>query len=108
MTVTVTKHAIKRYRERTFDFSRSDKEIVKKLGEIAKTGKLICGKPNSKDNCIEIKHHGISVVAVQDGARLTVITCLGDDTYRKWVKSKGGRTFISQRSIYDDTYAWCL
>lgn len=97
MLIKVTKHAIKRYRERLFDYSSSDREIISKLKLIAKRGRLIALKPNDMDNCIEIKYEGISIVAVQQQHELVIITCLGQDNYRKWIKSKGLCTHVSQR-----------
>jgi hypothetical protein len=38
MKITVTKHAIRKYRERLFDFSSSDKQIICTLKEIASKG----------------------------------------------------------------------
>ncbi|HCF50374.1 MAG TPA: hypothetical protein DER60_08835 [Syntrophomonas sp.] len=97
MLIKVTKHAIKRYRERLFDYSSTDKEIISKLKHIAQKGRLIAFKPNDLDNCVEMKHQGISIVAVKQQQELVVITCLGQDNYRKWIKSKGMCTFVSQR-----------
>lgn len=97
MLIKVTKHAIRRYRERVFDYSASDFEIVKMLAEIASKGTVVCSKPNSLDNCVELKYKGISIVAVKDRGFLVVITCLGESSYRKWVKSQGMPTFLSQK-----------
>ncbi|NLX87841.1 MAG: hypothetical protein GXZ09_00305 [Syntrophomonadaceae bacterium] len=97
MLVKVTKHAIKRYRERLFDYSSSDGEIISKLKHIAHRGRLVAFKPHDMDNCVELKYEGISIVAVQQPQELVIITCLGQDNYRKWIKSKGMCTYVSQR-----------
>lgn len=98
--IKVTKHAIKRYRERLFNYSSSNEEIIHTLARIAKLGKIVCFKPNDLENCIEIKYNGISVVAVKQEQDLIIITCLGEDKYRKWIKSKGTCSFVSQSLLY--------
>lgn len=97
MLVKVTKHAVKRYRERLFDYMATDTEIINRIIGIATKGDLICSKPNQINNCMEIKYKGVSIVVIQDQTDLVVITCLGEANYRRWIKSKGESTFISQR-----------
>jgi len=86
MKIIVTNHAINRYRERMFDYNSPVERVINILEEIVQKGKPVCNKPNTKDNCYEIKYRGISVVQIAEGDRIFVITCLGDHCYRKWVK----------------------
>jgi hypothetical protein len=96
MTVLVTKHAVKRYRERLFDYSSSDERIKQLLAEISAKGKMNCVRPDSQHNCFEVEYRGISVVLLDKEDRLVVITCLGDCKYRKWIKHKEARLKVSQ------------
>lgn len=85
MIINVTEHAIKRYRERFFDYS-SPKDFIKKtLIEIARKGKVVCVKPGESD-CAEVQYKGVYIVIANEEDIVTVITCLGDMIYRKWVK----------------------
>ncbi len=59
MTMQVTKHAIKRYRERLFDFSSSDERKKQLLTEISAKGKMNCVLPDSQYNCSEVEYRGI-------------------------------------------------
>lgn len=95
MTVLVTKHAVKRYRERLFDYSSSDERIKQLLMEISTKGKMICVRPDSQHNCFEVKYRGIFVVLLEKEDGFVVITCLGDTKYRKWVKHKEARPRVS-------------
>lgn len=88
METIVTKHAIKRYRERLFDFNSSDEDISALLADIATKGKKVCSRPNTWDNCAEVVFRGISIVILNNSEGRVVITCLGDKTYRKWIKRK--------------------
>lgn len=99
MSVLVTKHAIKRYRERLFDYNSSSERIRQLLREIAAKGRPICLRPNTDENCYEIKYRGISVVLLKRKEDVIVITCLGDSKYRNWIKQKeaGSRVFQSLR-----------
>lgn len=88
MAINVTQHAINRYRERLCDYTSSTKNIRKKLKEAASLGKLIANKPASQGNCFERIYNDISVIVIIDNNddRATVVTCLGDTAYRKWIK----------------------
>lgn len=86
MYINVTKHAVKRYRERLFDYKSSEEKIKDLLKEVASKGKQIDWRPSTWGNCIEVKYRGISIVLVNDRDRKTIITCLGELGYRKWVK----------------------
>lgn len=99
MSIIVTKHAIKRYRERLFSYSLSDNHIINKLEEIANKGTMVGARPNDQNTCFEIKYKGVSIVVVNEGSNRTVLTCLGEDSYRKWVKSKGLHDKLSQRLL---------
>lgn len=102
MDIYITQHAVKRYRERLFDYSSSQDEIIKRLENIARYGKTICLKPNDKKNCTEIRHQGISIVAIKEGENLIIITCLGEDRYRRWIKAKGADTYLSQSILFSN------
>lgn len=86
MNIRVSKHAIKRYRERLFDFTSSTEKIRSLLDEIARRGKLVASKPASTDDCFEITYKGISIVLAKRENQYIVITCLGEAAYRKWIK----------------------
>lgn len=96
MAVLVTKHAIKRYRERLFDYSSSSERISQVLKEIVAKGRPVCLRPNTHDNCFEIKYRGISVVLLNKKEDLIVITCLGDSKYRNWIKQKEANSRVFQ------------
>ncbi len=100
MFIKVSKHAIERYRERLFDYYSTDGEIKHRLIGIVKRGKVICFKPHDLGDCMEIKHKGLSVVVVRHGEESVIITCLGEDRYRSWIKSKGSYPFTSRRLLY--------
>lgn len=86
MKIAVTKHAIKRYRERVFDYTSSEETIVTAIKEIARRGKQICVRPASWKNCFEVKYRGISIVSLMYNHKAVVLTVLGDRSYRKWIK----------------------
>jgi hypothetical protein len=86
--IIVTGHAIERYRERMFDYESSPEEVVQILREIALKGELVGNRPNTRNNCYEVKYRGVSVVQIREEKRTFVITCLGDKRYRRWVKNK--------------------
>lgn len=104
MKIFVTNHAIQRYRERLFNFSATDAEISDILKHIAQNGKLICQKPGTLPNCFEIKHRGISIVIIIEGKQTYIITCLGEASYRKWVKTKNEPVRISRRVCYERSH----
>ena len=100
MDTNVTKHAIRRYRERLFDYKSSNEKIQKTLVEIASHGKRIHLRPDSLGRCYEVDYKGISIVLVFDNEHsATVVTCLGSDKYRKWVKHQDIRK-IPGRILY--------
>ncbi len=89
MDIRVSKHAIKRYRERLFDYSSPADKIRKILKEIALQGKRVASKPAaSTDDCFEVTYKGISIVLAQKEDQCIVITCLGEPAYRKWIKNQ--------------------
>lgn len=100
MEICITKHAIKRYRERLFDYDSSDKVIRNLLREIASQGKQICLRPNTWDNCFEIKYKGIFIVLLVNDDKAVVLTVLGDRRYRKWIKRNDLNMRISQGIRY--------
>jgi len=88
MDIIITKHAIKRYRERLFDFNSADNIISNILRDVARKGKLLHVKPGGGGQCFEVKYKGISVVLYNNGTESVIITCLGDAAYRKWIKNQ--------------------
>lgn len=101
METIVTNHAVRRYRERLFNYSSTDKEISGILERIARLGKLVRQRPGNLSNCFEISHRGISIVVVVDSKQTCIITCLGEESYRKWVKAKNRPAKISKRIFYE-------
>lgn len=97
MELHVTRHAIMRYRERLCDYSSTDKYIVEVLQRIASKGIGIVVKPGIGEKCFEVGFKGISIVLVINGKHATVLTCLGDATYRKWIKQQSNRNYIGGR-----------
>lgn len=88
MSISISKHAIKRYRERLFDYRSSDEAIRQILCEIAQKGKKIRQQPGACDECHEVRHRGITIILLSRAAEQVVVTCLGEDSYRRWVKHK--------------------
>ncbi|MEN6461142.1 MAG: hypothetical protein ABFC94_07225 [Syntrophomonas sp.] len=103
MSIIVTKHAIRRYRERLFSYSLNDNLITNKLKEIASKGTMVATRPNDQNTCCEIKYKGVSIVVVCEHNNRIVLTCLGEDSYRRWVKSKGLPGKLSQRLLIKNT-----
>lgn len=100
METFVTKHAVKRYRERLVDYSASDQAIINRLKEIAARGEHICWRPSDWNNCVEVKYKGISIVMLVTEEKLVVLTCLGTERYRKWLKHQDGFTRVYQGIRY--------
>lgn len=102
MDIHVSKHAIKRYRERLFDYSSSDAIIESQLIEIACRGKQDDARPATLGNCYEVAYKGVSIVLViDDRNNATILTCLGNANYRKWIKQKEP-LFIKGRMLYPE------
>jgi hypothetical protein len=106
MNISVTKHAIKRYRERLFDYTTSSETIENLLKEIARHGNVIDVRPSSLGNCTEIEYTGISIVVINNSAEYVIITCLGNGSYRKWVKNQDKRSHIGGRVLYPRDKVW--
>lgn len=107
MQINVTKHAIRRYQERLFDYSSSDERIVGILREIAHKGVFVRSRMHHLNNCREIKYRGISIVTIEEPSQRIVITCLGDAPYRKWVKTKGTKNKLSLKVLLDVPLSTC-
>jgi len=88
MKVCISNHAIMRCRERLFDYTSCEKTIIDRLKVAAIKGRKICMRPSSLGNCIEMYFEGIFIVVMKNSDKLTVITCLGNTRYRKWVKNQ--------------------
>lgn len=100
MKIKVTKHAIERYRERTFNQYLNDQEVERILRDIASSGKQVRSRFIGSGNCMEVMGKGIFIVLVHEGNLATVITCLGDEKYRRWVKSQDSFLRLPGRLIY--------
>lgn len=99
MKIIVTNHAIERYRQRFFDFSKLNGEIRILLKEVAQKGKYIEIRPVADGKCLEVRYKGISIVIVQKKNRIVIITCLGNMSYRKWMKNQE-KNKINGRLLY--------
>lgn len=108
MELHVTKHAIDRYRERLCDFSSLDKQIIKRLKEIAYQGTIGIEKPIMGEEYVEVSAKGLSIVLLIKGKHTTVITCLGDATYRKWAKQQSLRSYVCGRIRFPRRDIKCL
>lgn len=95
MDVFVTRHAIERYRQRLFDFKASDEAISEILKEIALKGKDIGIRRDHRNNCLEKKYKGVSIVSMHNQTKIVVLTCLGETSYRNWVKCNNAAPPIS-------------
>lgn len=97
MVLHVTKHAIIRYRERTCDYSSTDKVIVGMLKRIVSKGYGAVVKSGVCEKYLEVGYKDISIVLVINGNHATVLTCLGNDRYRKWIKQQSHRNYLGGR-----------
>lgn len=100
MEVNITKHAIQRYRQRLFDFRSSSSTIENKLKEIARKGKTMGLRLGACSNCFEVKYNGIFIVIIYNLDKIVVVTCLGDENYRKWIKSQEAFPRIKGRVLH--------
>jgi len=101
MNTWVTQHAINRYRERLFDYTSSPEQIGAKLKEIAHKGKRVSSRPDTSGHCFEVVYRGVAIVLVIHGKRATVLTCLGETAYRKWMKQQDPLTVFG-RILYPE------
>ena len=87
MDIVVSRHAIKRYRKRTFSFDQSDKEVEALLANVVQKGQILSRRPG---DVWELKYRDSYVVVDIDidSNTVTVITFLGDQVYRCWAKKK--------------------
>lgn len=102
MKVWISEHAIMRCRERLFDCTSSKKAIIDRLKEAAIKGREVRMRPSSLGNCIELYFKGIFIVVIKDNDKLTVITCLGDISYRKWVRNQEICIKVRGRVLFPD------
>lgn len=102
MDIIVTTHAVERYRERLFDYKSSDERIVKTLEEAARRGKTVAIRPHSDKTCSEVKYHGLAIVQIDQGDIVLVITCLGDERFRKWANTRGNDHRVPQSLLYPE------
>lgn len=102
MPVIVTKHAIKRYRERLFNYSLNDNDVADKLKEIADKGAKVGNRLYCQNTCFEIKYQGVSIVVIYESECKIVLTCLGEGAYRRWIKTKGMKDKLSQRLLLNN------
>lgn len=88
MEIIVTKHAVDRYIERTFDDSQNLDKIKRNLELAARYGKIIAER---KDGWI-VAHRDVEIIVVPQGNAKVVVTCLGSQRYQKWSKVQHRRT----------------
>lgn len=86
MEIIVSKHALSRYRDRLFDYTSSEDDIYNILANIVKKGKQVGLRLSTKRIYIEMKHKGVSIVVTKGKKEIVVVTCLGEDVYRRWAK----------------------
>ncbi len=101
MIIKVTEHAIKRYRERFFDYSSTEDAIKNLLIETARKGTTVCKRPGN-GHCTELKYKDTYIVAAYEQDELTIITCLGNRMYRKWVKHQDSYERLGGRILYPE------
>lgn len=88
----VTKHAIKRYRQRV-QHDVSDELAETMLLEIARKGKVVNKKINAQ-NAMELEiyvtYKGVEILIIKNlkEKKYYIITCLGDSQLRKWYKKQ--------------------
>ena len=103
MKVYISEHAINRCRERLFDFTSCKKAIIDQLREAAIEGQEIRMRPSSLGNCVELCFRDIFIVVLKNHDKLTVITCLGNSSYRKWVKNQQIHVKLRGRILFTDS-----
>jgi len=102
MNISVTKHAIKRYRQRLFDYYSPYEKIIASLKEIVNKGKRTAERPSNVGECVEIYYRGVYIVLLYVSDEGIIITCLGDKSYRKWVKKQDGNVRLGGRVLYPE------
>jgi len=80
--IIIREHAIEQFRNKMFDFSKSNNDVESILIEVAKKGK----KVNNRPGALEIQYRDLSIVAKKEGDKTVVITFLGDSRYRAWYR----------------------
>lgn len=116
MLVSVTKHAIERYRLRMFDDKSKDKDIERLLIEACVKGKVSHTNPRSTPGktvfTIIYNDFGILVSKDLKTKERSVVTFLGDTEYMKWYKRHKGNCINSSKmrskKIESRMYRNCL
>lgn len=85
MEVTITKHAVQRYRDRSGRKVNSENEAIGMLRAAAKYGKRVAYRPG---NAFEVSYQGLHIITVDHESQITVVTCLGSARYRNWSHRK--------------------
>lgn len=90
--MNVTKHAIKRYKQRV-QHDISDELAEKMLLEIAKKGKITNKRINAQ-NIMELEiyvaYKGVEILLIKnlESKKHYIITCLGDSKLRGWYRKQ--------------------
>lgn len=92
MQVAVSKHAIERCRDRVPRMMcASDTEIEEFLTEVVLRGTRLGRRPSLEGRAYEYEYQGLYVIGVINKGRTTVVTCYGDESYRKWLAAQRRR-----------------
>lgn len=69
----------------------SDVEIKNALAEVVLKGSKLRRRPSLEGRAYEYEYCGLYVVGVTCRGHTTVVTCYGDETYRKWLAAQRNR-----------------
>lgn len=95
--IVVTKHAIKKYRERSFNWNMSDQEAKEDLIRFVERGKVVQDCPGG---AVKIKCDNQFIVASIHDNCVYVITYLGDGFCRWWFRNNV-RTMLNTNKFED-------
>ena len=84
--VVVKNHAIDQFRKKTRNFDMKPNEIENYLMEIAQKGDRKHRRPAKCGIAYEVEYDDVNIVIIESSDAIVVITCLGDNLYRKWSK----------------------
>lgn len=94
MRITVSRHAIERCKDRVpWLKSTSDRKIEKTLSRVVTKGKKTRKRPAKAGKAFEYVYNDIHVVGVHSKGNISVVTCYGDSTYRKWLHKQSSKRF---------------
>ncbi len=82
-----------------FDYS-STEDAIKNL--LKRTARNDCVQKTWDGHCTELKYKDTYIVAAYEQDELTIITCLGNRMYRKWVKHQDSYERLGGRILYPE------